>query len=92
MVLGSFEVIESSRAFLRPGIATGIDSLGRPLLSVSWAASTAFRYVCARRSWRDPAGGRPAQVRGSARLVASVASRKVTTVAKRTQQLCGVGD
>ncbi len=32
-----------------------------------------LRYVCARRSWRDPAGGRPAQVRGSARLVASVA-------------------
>jgi hypothetical protein len=39
-----------------------------------------------------PAGGRPVQVRGSARLVASVASRKVTTAAKRTQQLCGVGD
>jgi hypothetical protein len=27
MAPGSFEVIESSRAFLRPGIATGIDSL-----------------------------------------------------------------
>jgi len=51
-----------------------------------------FRYVCARRSWRDPAGERPVQVRGSARLVVSVASRKVTTAAKRTQQLCGVGD
>jgi hypothetical protein len=40
--------------------------------------------ACARRSWRDPAGARPVQVRGSARLVASVASRKVTTAAKRT--------
>jgi hypothetical protein len=29
---------------------------------------------CARRSWRYPAGVSPAQVRGSARLVASVAS------------------
>jgi len=51
----------------------------------------AMRYVCARRSWRGPAGGRPVQVRGSARLVASVALRKVTTAAKRTQRLCGVG-
>jgi hypothetical protein len=45
MVRGSVEVLESSLAFLRPGIATGIDSLRRPLLSVSWAASTVFRYV-----------------------------------------------
>ena len=29
---GSFELIEPSRAFLRPGIATGIDSLRRPAL------------------------------------------------------------
>ena len=43
MVHGSFEVLESSAAFLRPGIATGIDSFRRPLLSVSWAASTVFR-------------------------------------------------
>src|SRR6266851_3084817 len=28
--------------------------------------------TCARRSWRDPAGESPAQVRGSARLVTSV--------------------
>ncbi len=42
-------------------------------------------------SWRDPAGGSPVQVRGSARLVASVALWKVTTMAKRTQRLCGVG-
>jgi hypothetical protein len=30
-----------------------------------------------RRSWRDPSGENPAQVRGSARLVASVASRRM---------------
>jgi hypothetical protein len=30
---GSFEVIEPSRAFLRPGTATGIDSLRRPMLN-----------------------------------------------------------
>ena len=42
-------------------------------------------------SWRDPAGESPAQVRGSARLVASVALWKATTTAKRTQRLCGVG-
>ena len=47
-------------------------------------------FGCARRSWRDPAGASPARVRGSARLVASVASWKVTTTAKRTQQSCGV--
>src|SRR5271168_4191100 len=34
---------------------------------------------CARRSWRDPAGESPAQVRGSARLVTSVAAWKATT-------------
>ena len=45
----------------------------------------------ARRSWRVPAGESPVQVRGSARLVASVAGWEVTTVAKRTQQSCGVG-
>ena len=55
------------------------------------SGTTLFRCVCARRSWRGPAGGRPVQVRGSARLVASVAARKVTTAAKRTQRLCGVG-
>ena len=53
MARGSFEVIEASRAFLRPGIATGIDSLRRPLLSVSWAASTVFRYVTLRGPTHD---------------------------------------
>src|SRR5712691_9836574 len=41
-------------------------------------------------SWCDPAGGSPAQVRGSARLVASVAWPLATGVAKRTQRLHGV--
>ena len=43
-------------------------------------------------SWCDPAGGSPVQVRGSARLVASVAWSLATVVAKRTQRLHGVGD
>jgi hypothetical protein len=43
------------------------------------------------KSWRDPAGASPAQVRRSSRLVVSVAWWKATTTAKRTQQLCGVG-
>ncbi|HEX4079165.1 MAG TPA: hypothetical protein VHX61_09875, partial [Rhizomicrobium sp.] len=42
--------------------------------------------VSAPRSWRDPAGESPAQVSRSGRLVVSVAGRKATTVAKRTQQ------
>jgi len=48
-------------------------------------------YVRAPGSWRDPAGGSPAQVKGSSSLVASVASWKATTMAKRTQRLRGVG-
>jgi len=40
---------------------------------------------CARRSWRGPAGESPAQVRGSACLVTSVALGKATTTTKRTQ-------
>jgi hypothetical protein len=40
-------------------------------------------------SWHGPAGESPAQVRGSARLVASVASCSVTATAKRTQRSCG---
>ena len=43
-------------------------------------------------SWCDPAGGSPAQVRGSARLVVSVAWPLATVVTKRTQRLhWGVG-
>jgi hypothetical protein len=49
------------------------------------------KFRCARRSWRDPAGASPAQVRGSARLVVSVASAVATPSAKRTQQSSGVG-
>src|SRR4029077_5398877 len=47
---------------------------------------------CARQSWCDPASASPAQVRGSVRLVASVAWPLVTVVAKRTQRLHGVWD
>ena len=43
-------------------------------------------------SWCDPAGESPAQVRGSARLVVSVAWPLATAAAKRTQQLRGVWD
>ena len=43
------------------------------------------------RSWRRPAGASPARVSRSGRSVASVAGRKATTAAKRTQQSCGVG-
>ena len=43
-------------------------------------------------SWCDLAGASPAQVRGSARLVASVAWPLVTVFAKRTQRLHGVWD
>ena len=42
------EVIEPSRAFLRPGFVTGIDSVRRHLLYASWAGPTAFRYVTPR--------------------------------------------
>src|SRR5215212_1261336 len=66
-----------------------------PLLSARRArllssSAPGFAFGCARRSWRGPAGASPAQERGSARLVASVAAWKVTTTAKRTQQSCGV--
>jgi hypothetical protein len=47
---------------------------------------------CASRSWCGPAGESPAQVRGSTRLLASVAWLLATAVAKRTQQLHGVWD
>src|SRR6476659_7656840 len=43
-------------------------------------------------SWCDSAGGSPAQVRGSVRLVASGARPLVTVAAKRTQRLHGVWD
>ena len=42
--------------------------------------------MCARRSWRDPAGGSPVREGGSARPVASVAGSSATMVAKRTQR------
>src|SRR4051812_9239067 len=42
--------------------------------------------ACARRSWRDPAGGSPVREGGSARPVASVAGSSATMVATRTQR------
>jgi type I restriction enzyme, S subunit len=41
--------------------------------SIPWVSSGEVAFWCARRSWRDPAGVSPAQVRSSARLVVSVA-------------------
>ena len=76
MVFGSFEVIESSRAFLRPGIATGIDSLRRPLLSASWAASTAFRYVTPRGPTHD--GGSNLKRPGPGPRVNELAQKKAS--------------
>src|SRR5262249_39471578 len=43
-------------------------------------------------SWYEPAGASPAQVRGSVRLVVSVAWPLATVDAKRTQRLHGVWD
>jgi hypothetical protein len=52
---GHFEVIETFRAFPRSGTVIRIDSLSRPLLHVSWAASTVFRYVTPRGPTHDDA-------------------------------------
>src|SRR3954452_10907488 len=49
-------------------------------------ASTQKLFVCARRSWGDPAGGSPVREGGSARPVASVAGSSATMVLKRTQR------
>jgi hypothetical protein len=59
--------------------------VGDGVVDVDFAAMVKTRRDswCARRSWRDPAGESPVQVRSSAR--ASVASWEVTTTAKRTQ-------
>jgi hypothetical protein len=77
MAPGSFEVIEPSRAFLRQALATGIDSLRRPSLSVAWAASTAFRYVTPRGPTHD--GGsilkRPEPGRGANQIAQTKASQ-----------------
>jgi hypothetical protein len=59
---------------------------------VSGEALTGVRIgqpLVRQESWRGPAGESPAQVRGSARLVASVALCSVTATAKRTQRSCG---
>jgi hypothetical protein len=68
---------------------------GKPL--VRFCAGGAQQWASLPRrapaaSWCGPAGVSPAQVRGSVRLVASVAWLLATVVAKRTQQLHGVWD
>ena len=60
-------------------------------LSVRHCVSRKFVYR-APGGWRDPAGESPVRVRSSVRPVASVASWKATTTAKRTQQSYGVWD
>ena len=76
---------------LEPGRLTSRPrSAFKPSRAAARRCVATIRMRCARRSWRVPAGASPAQEGGSARLVASVAARKATTAAKRTQQLCGV--
>ena len=53
---------------------------------------TRIPTATARKSWCNPAGASPAQVRSSVRLVASVAWSPATVTAKRTQRLHGVWD
>jgi hypothetical protein len=67
-----------------PEVRRGVATLAR---GVSRRAQDTAEVLpwCARRSWRGPAGESPVQVRGSARLVTSVASWEVTTTVKRTQ-------
>ena len=54
------------------------------------ATNSGSRSSVRQESWRVPTGESPVWVRGSARPVASVATWKATTTAKRTQQSCGV--
>jgi IS5 family transposase len=68
-------------------VADNLINIGRAMAKPP-ARQPNFR--CARGSWRDPAGASPAQVRGGARLVVSVASAVATPQAKRTQQSSGV--
>ena len=61
----------------------------REVVGEASAGGRAGQPLVRQESWRGPAGESPAQVRGSARLVASVASCSVTATAKRTQRSCG---
>ena len=71
------------------GVPTSGDFAGKTCIWCRGCSAT-IKMGCVRRSWRVPAGESPARVRGSARLVASVAAWKATTTAKRTQRSCGV--
>src|SRR5215471_8344135 len=75
----------------RHGVPTAV-TVG-PKANPRHLSQCSFRVIQVRQaSWCDPAGGSPAQVRGSARLVTSVAWPLATVVAKRTQRLHGVWD
>ena len=65
---------------------------GRSAIKVACARRRGDRIGSPAASWCDTAGGSPAQVRRSVRLVASVAWLLATVVTKRTQRLHGVWD
>jgi len=67
-----------------------LKTLATPNPTVRWRRRFSSAAPERQGSWRGPTGGSPVQVRGSARLVVSVASWKATTVTKRTQRLCRV--
>ena len=77
----SIFVIARNSSFAYKGKSPNVRQVGREL---------GVRYG-APGGWRGPAGESPARVRGSARPVASVASWKVTTAAKRRRNLVGCG-
>src|SRR5580692_827885 len=56
----------------------------------SFVPAVRMDCLCARSSWRDPAGERPVRVSRSGRPVTSVAWSPATADAKRTQCSCGV--
>ncbi len=58
----------------------------RPVPAPIISPSSICGDMCARRSWRVPAGASPARVGRSGRSVASVAWSSATAAAKRTQQ------
>jgi len=90
--LGATDFIEGLERLLgrrlarrAPGRKPARQSVEQPVLMQCFALGISAP-VSAPRSWRDPAGESPVRVRRSVRPVVSVAERKVTTAAKRTQQ------
>ena len=78
---GSFEVIELSRTFLRPGIATGIDSLCHHLPYVLW---TGFHCVPLRNATRTHARRRfdPQSARASTKARSSRPEKSISNDAQ----------